>query len=74
MVRMMRALKQEVPEEKRVLEINASHPLVLKLKEMKDAELDNAVSLLYDTALIAEGSAVPDGANFAAKIADLMMK
>ena len=74
MVRMMRALKQDVPEEKRVLEINSSHPLVLKLKDMKGAEFEDAVGLLYDSALIAEGSTVPDGARFAAKIAELMMK
>ena len=32
MIRMMRAMKQDVPEEKRILEVNATHPLVEKAK------------------------------------------
>ena len=74
MVRMMRAMKQDVPEEKRILEVNASHPLVEKLKGLKGGEFADAVSLLYDSALIAEGSPVADGAKFAKLIAGLMLK
>ena len=74
MVRMMRAMKQDVPEEKRILEINAAHPLVAKLKDMKGGEFSDAVSLLYDSALIAEGSPVADGAKFAKLLAALMLK
>ena len=74
MVRMMRAMKQQVPDEKRILEVNASHPLVAKLKDMKGEEFADAVSLLYDSALIAEGSPVADGAKFAKLLAALMLK
>jgi molecular chaperone HtpG len=74
MVRMMRAMKQDVPEEKRVLEINASHPLIAKMKDMDADAQREAVILLYDAALIAEGSPVSDGARFATKLAELMMK
>jgi len=74
MVRMMRAMKNEVPEEKRILEINASHPLIAKLKGLEGAALGDAVTLLYDSALIAEGSPVADGARFAKLLAELMMK
>ncbi len=74
MVRMMRAMKQDVPEEKRILELNAEHPLVKKVSALSGAELSNAVSLLYDSALIAEGSPVTDGARFAKLLADLMLK
>ena len=74
MVRMMRAMKQQVPDEKRILEVNASHPLVAKLRDMKGGEFSDAVALLYDSALIAEGSPVADGAKFAKLLAALMLK
>ncbi len=74
MVRMMRAMKQDVPEEKRILELNAAHPLVKKIAKLSGAERSDAVTLLYDSALIAEGSPVTDGARFAKLLADLMLK
>ena len=74
MVRMMRAMKETVPEEKRILEINAAHPLVAKIKGLSGSAFADAVALLYDAALIAEGSPVEDGARFAKLLADLMMK
>ena len=74
MVRMMRAMKQDVPDQKRILEVNASHPLIAKVKALEGDAFGDAVALLYDTALIAEGSPVEDGARFAKLLADLMMK
>lgn len=74
MVRMMRAMNQSVPEEKRILEVNAAHPLIEKMKAMEGEELAEAIALLYDSALIAEGSPVADGASFAKKLVSLMMK
>ena len=72
MIRMMRAMHQEVPEDKRILELNPSHPLIKKLAaDGNDAE---AIGLLYDAALVAEGSPVADGAAFARKITELMLK
>ena len=74
MVRMMRAMNEKVPEEKRILEINAEHPLIKKVAaQTGDAQAD-AVHLLYDGALIAEGSAVADGADFMKRMTALMMK
>ena len=74
MVRMMRAMKNDVPEEKRILEINAAHPLIAKVKGLEGDALKDAVTLLYDAALIAEGSPVTDGARFTKLLADLMLK
>lgn len=73
MVRMMRAMKEEVPDEKRILELNAAHPLVKKVSALPGAELSDAVALLYDAALIAEGSPVTDGARFTKLLSDLML-
>ena len=74
MERMLRAMNQEVPHEKRTLEINATHPLVAKMKGLSGDELKDAVELLYDQALIAEGSAIPDPARFTKLLTSLMLK
>ena len=74
MVRMMRAMKQEVPEEKRILEINPAHPLIAKLAKLEGDALADATALLYDSALIAEGSPVADGAKFTKLLSELMLK
>ena len=74
MARMMRAMGQGAPDEKRILEVNASHPLVRKVAALTGQAFSDAVELLYDSALIAEGSPVADGAKFAKLLADLMMK
>ena len=74
MARMMRAMKESVPEEKRILELNAAHPLIKKVAGMDGQERSDAVELLYDAALIAEGSPVADGARFTKLMAALMLK
>ena len=73
MARMMRAMGQSVPEEKRILEINATHPLIKKIGSLEGGAFDDAVALLYDSALIAEGSPVADPARFNALLAKLML-
>ena len=73
MIRMMRAMKQEVPDEKRILEVNASHPLVEKAKTLDGDDFADAVELLFDQALIAEGSPVPNPSRFAKLLTALMM-
>ena len=74
MIRMMRAMKQDVPDEKRILEVNASHPLVEKAKGLEGDAFADAVELLFDQALIAEGSPVPNPSRFAKLLTSLMMK
>jgi molecular chaperone HtpG len=75
--RLMRAYQQNLPEQKRILELNPSHPLVLRLKQehARDAaspKLTEQVEMLYDQALLAEGSPLPDPARFAQRVAALM--
>jgi molecular chaperone HtpG len=74
MERMLRAMKQDVPHEKRTLEVNAAHPLVQKMKGLAGDELRDAVELLYDQSLIAEGSAIPDPGRFSKLLTALMLK
>ena len=74
MERMMRAMNKDAPKEKRILELNATHPLVGKIKGLAGAAQKDAVELLYDQTLIAEGSPVADPARFGKLLVELMMK
>ena len=73
MERMLRAMNKDAPKEKRILELNGSHPLVAKIKGLEGDALKDAVELLYDQALVAEGSPVPDPARFGKLLVGLMM-
>ena len=73
MERMLRAMNKDAPKEKRILELNGAHPLVAKIKGLEGDALKDAVELLYDQALVAEGSPVPDPARFGKLLIDLMM-
>jgi molecular chaperone HtpG len=77
--RILRANGQDVPETKRILELNPSHPIVQRLQALagddaKSAELEEWSALLYDQALIAEGSLPKDPSRLARAIAGLMAK
>ncbi|MDD5598342.1 MAG: molecular chaperone HtpG [Victivallaceae bacterium] len=79
MERLFKAMKQEVPVSKRILELNPKHPLVSSMQKLFDAdkadpELGKYAHLLYDQALLTEGSPVPDPLTFARNVADLMVR
>ncbi|MFZ0903603.1 MAG: molecular chaperone HtpG [Mycobacterium sp.] len=74
LARMYRASGQDVPVEKRTLEINPNHPLVTGLQQAhKDRADDPSVAetaeLLYGTALLAEGDTPENPARFAELLA-----
>jgi molecular chaperone HtpG len=75
--RILSASGQAAPVQKRIMELNASHPIFERLKALSlesDAEvLADYAHLLHGQALIAEGSAVPDPAGFARRVAALMV-
>ena len=75
MERLMRAMGQELPPQKRVLELNAEHPLILRLMKMAgegDAKVEDFLMVLYDQALILEGGTVPDPASFVKRLSAVM--
>ena len=79
LARMYRASGQDVPVEKRTLELNPDHPLVTGLQQaQKDRADDPSVAetaeLLYGTALLAEGGALEDPAKFATLLADRLTR
>jgi molecular chaperone HtpG len=79
MERMMRAMGQEVPHEKRVLEVNPAHPLLARMRTMFDADRNDAkladyIEILHGQALLAEGAVPKNAARFSRLVADLMAK
>jgi molecular chaperone HtpG len=77
--RMYRAMGQDVPKTKRILELNPTHPLVTGLREAhgkraSDAELAETAHLLYGMALLAEGGALKDPSRFIRVLADRLAR
>ncbi|MEV0718261.1 molecular chaperone HtpG [Asanoa sp. NPDC050611] len=73
--KMYRAMGQEPPRVKRILELNPKHPLVEGLRaaherRSDDTSLPETAELLYGTALLAEGGDLADPARFAKLLAD----
>ena len=79
MERLFKAMHQEIPESKRILELNTDHALIEALNKMvgiddKKEELSVLVRVLWEQALIAEGSPLKDPAAFAKSITELLLK
>jgi molecular chaperone HtpG len=71
--RILRESGHDLPEQKRILELNPDHPVVKKLQGMKDeAQFAEWARLLHDQALLAEGVLPEDPGAFARTIAELM--
>ena len=77
MERIMRAMGQEVPTQKRILEINADHPVVARMRAIFDADANDPrlarhARILYGGALLADGEVPPDPAGYARMVAEVM--
>lgn len=65
MRRMMEAMGQSVPEDKRILELNPEHELIKALAtESDETKKAETMDLLYGQACLAEGTLPPDPAHF----------
>jgi molecular chaperone HtpG len=79
MERLMQKFGQSGRREQRVLELNGVHPAVQALNKLHaqhpdDPRIESAGRLLYDQALVAEGSKPKDPAAFARRINELITK
>ena len=72
LARILKAAGQSAPVSKPILEINPSHPAVLRLK-YEDKHFDDWAAVLFDQALLAEGGTLDDPATFVKRINQLMM-
>jgi molecular chaperone HtpG len=75
MEQLMRAMGQNVPPSKRILELNPEHPVIRRLMELSrtdDKKVEDFAAVLYDQALILDGAPVADPGHFARRLADIM--
>jgi molecular chaperone HtpG len=76
--RLLRAQQgADLPVQKRILEINTSHPLIKALAELhkqgaRGELVGESIELIYDQALLAEGSPIDDPARMAKRLTKLL--
>ncbi|GAB4303657.1 MAG: molecular chaperone HtpG [Desulfuromonadia bacterium] len=78
MERILKAMRHDAPESKRILELNPDHPLLAALKTRFDADekdplIADYARLLLDQALLAEGSPIGDPQRFNRLVTRLMV-
>ena len=79
MEKLLKSMGQDVPERKRILEINPTHPIFESMNKIfeedrKNKTLADYTDLLYNQALLLEGSKPKDSAAFAKAISKLMVE
>ena len=77
-IRMMRHAGQDVPEPKRILELNPDHPLVQGMQKLhgvdaKSPRIAEFAELLFEGARLREGGSLKDPAKFQARLTELMV-
>jgi molecular chaperone HtpG len=75
--RLLRSHQHDMPEQKRILELNPTHPLILRMNaefgaHPESAQLGEWIELLFDQALLVEGSPLPDPSRFTKRLVALM--
>ncbi len=80
MERLMQRLGRgaELPPTKKVLELNPDNPAIRAMQQLAgkggDGRLETYARLLYDQALVAEGSKLPNPQAFAQRINELLAR
>ena len=79
MEKIMAQMGQAIPKQKRILELNAEHPILEKLQgiydaDQKDAQLSDYSQLLFGQAMLAEGGQLDDPGRFAKLVSELMVQ
>jgi molecular chaperone HtpG len=74
--RLLRAQGRELPKSRRILELNLEHPLLQNLQKLEESapgseQVQEWMHLIYDQALLAEGSPLDDPTAFAKRLTKL---
>ncbi len=77
MERLLKQAQQDLPQQKRIMELNPTHPLLEKLhgrfqQDKDDPTLKTYAELLFGYGLLAEGSEIADPVSFNRHLAELM--
>ncbi|MGA8055979.1 MAG: molecular chaperone HtpG [Burkholderiales bacterium] len=71
--RILKAVGQNAPTAKPILEVNPEHPLLTRLKG-EEKRFDDWSRLLFDQAQLAEGATLEDPAGFVKRLNELMLE
>lgn len=72
---LLRQAGEAVPGNKPILEINPDHPMLARMREtLDDAEFSDLSHLLFEQAVLAEGSQLEDPASFVKRLNRLVFK
>src|SRR5690606_19752377 len=71
--RMLRAAGQQAPEIKPILEVNPEHALLARVSQAEDEAFKEWAQLLLDQAMLAEGAALNDPADFVKRMNRLLL-
>ncbi|MDE0882977.1 MAG: molecular chaperone HtpG [Myxococcota bacterium] len=79
MERLLKTHGRDVPNAKRIFEINPSHPTITNLQALAERDetpeaFGDWLELLYDQALLTEGSSIADPAAFAQRMSRLLQR
>lgn len=77
--RVLRAHGKEVPPSQRILEVNPTHPLITALhtvaeRDPSSPQLGEWIELLYEQALLTEGTPIEDPQRFARRLTTLLQQ
>jgi len=78
MEKILQSAGHDMPQSKRILEINMDHPVTAKLNDMFKVNKDNEqikdyVQLIFDMAIIGEGGKIENPGAFIAKVGSMMV-
>jgi len=73
LARILKAAGQKAPDSQPILEINPSHPIVLRLKH-EERRFDDWAALLFEQAVLAEGGELEDPAGFVKRLNGLLLE
>ncbi len=75
MRRILESAGQAIPDTKRIFEINPEHPLVVKLNDETDMDrFEDLALVLYDQAMLAEGSHLDEPASYVQRLNKLLLE
>ena len=75
MRRILESAGQSVPESKRIFELNPEHPLVTRLNDEPDMDRFKELTMvLYDQAMLAEGSQLEEPASYVKRLNKLLLE
>jgi molecular chaperone HtpG len=75
MRRILEAAGQKVPDNKPTLELNPTHPLVVKLDQESDEDrFADLIEILFDQAHLAEGGQLKDPAAYVHRLNKLLLE